>query len=234
MIPTGKGLFVRFLRDDQVDHVINRCRAAGVEWVAVLVLWQYTAKPSRHGGDLTNAARRLAAAGLRVVPWAYSVPGRTAEIVRVLSVEATRCGSAAVIVDAEREWRGRASAPLVASINALKAGGRSVGLTSYGAPWNHRSFPWEAVRAADFSIPQIYEMAPMPASYPARSVEAYRQHGARVVIPATSGMTSRRHMRSLLERTPAPRGLIWWDLLNLDTQPQRWDVVREYADGGAS
>jgi len=229
MIPTGKGLFARFVLARDVDHLVERCQYAGIEWLAVLVLWQYGHKRSRFGVDPTPIARRLVDAGIQPIPWAYSVPGKTRELVRVLMTSAAKMGAPASIVDAEREWRGKPAPPLVAALLALQVGGRSVGLTSYGAPWNHRTFPWRAAAIADFVMPQIYEMAPMPKGYPARSVEAYQAHGAKVVVPISSAMKRPAAMQELLSRTPTPDDAIaWWDVVNADASPRRWSVLRDY------
>jgi len=237
----GKGLFLRWLTDvPSAELLARKCAAAGIEWVAPLVLWQELPGALRktRGRTLDPAAvAALRARDITVIPWAYIVPGGAQEAVVALAKAATICGHRTVILDAEAEWSG-ASADDVTPVGTWLSHMALTGaLTSYGAPWWHTTFPW--ARWADvcpWGLPQVYDgdRTSHGPGYPARGVAAWAEWWRNSITPVSRAYSvASRGVRwgadelvELAEQTPMPAGSIgWWDVLALDALPERWRGV---------
>lgn len=96
-------------------------------------------------------------------------------------------GGRAVVLDAERSFRGerQASADYVgAAMGFGRAYGLKVGFTSYGAPWNIPDLPWDVFcGGTDFAIPQTYDPdGNYNGTLIARANAFYRSKGARCIL----------------------------------------------------
>lgn len=179
-MPEGRGMWIQSMHSidgaKEVERVVN---AVGLKFVVIQALWQYKDKESRRynwpddlGLDTTpsygctknarKAIKKFRELGVEVIPFAYPVPGKHEEVVRVLGAYQEAWESPTVIIDPEAEWkssvgvhRGQALELSDAMCDAFD----SWGMSSYGAPWYHRSFPFEEFSSATYGLPQTYTAA---------------------------------------------------------------------------
>ncbi len=254
----GKGVFLRWFhaapsgrQASSATAVRDRCVANGVEWVAPLVLWQHTrssGKETKVAPDMAPGIRVLRDAGIRVIPWAYVIPGldQSAQAANLLSATANLCGHSAAILDVEAEWYGKSDdeAKRLGSMCTSKA--LHPILTSYGAPWFHRTFPWKGFAEATFwGMPQVYDggKTSQGVDYPKRGVQAWADLGFEDrITPLSRAYPAEgrpyygaREMLALAQATPLPAGSIgWWDWNALAATPSRWEAIRSLEIPGRS
>lgn len=250
----GKGVFATYVDSAprgrayaRSRDIRARCIPVGVEWVAALVLWQDADGTSRRPpGDLRRAVDTLGA-DVRVVPWAYVVPGRHEEALDALEAEAEDCGHRTVILDAEAEWYGQ-SASVAAYASGLRTRGLEGVLTSYGAPWYHGTFPWRAwARACRWGMPQVYDggARSLGLDYPTRGIDAWARLGwGDRLVPLSRGYAAKGRelarwdgaaIAELASRTPRPAGALgWWSWASLQQSPERWRGVASVEIPGRS
>ena len=132
-----------------------------------------------------------------------------------------------------RETRGDWAPSIAITVaTACMVIGLPLGLTSYGAPWNVRTFPFAELSAVDFGMPQIYEANDnMPSNYPERSVAEWQKLGYPRVVPASSANKSPDRMRSLLARTPVLGKGNWWRWLATARSMVFAVWFKEHSDG---
>ena len=242
IMPKGKGMFMRTLKlAGTITDILDGMSTRGLSWVAITRIWQYPEanKPTSlfNTTQLPEYAAALRDAGHEVWVWGYPAPGKHEEFVEKLVSMAVAVKARGVILDPEEPFIGRAeeAAALMAATRAAAAQfGLGVGFTSYGAPWNFPNFPWSAFLGADFGMPQIYDASNnLPATYPVKSVNAWKQLGFHHVAPISAAFNkSRDQMTALLKATPIDGTVSWWDWFNCNGDPKRWDAVQEFALGG--
>jgi hypothetical protein len=98
--------------------------------------------------------------GLKVLPFSYPVPDQSPdEVVDVLSKYAEAWESPSVLIDPELEWSSKSGSykdeALVLSAKMCQAF-PSWGMSTYGAPWFWRTFPYAEFKSACYGIPQTY------------------------------------------------------------------------------
>lgn len=254
----GKGVYLRWFHAapagrsaSSASTVRDKCLANGVEWVAPLCLWQNTrksGKPTLVAPDFSAGVRILLDAGIRVVPWAYVIPGveQAAQAATLLDEAGSICRTTAAIIDCEAEWYGKPDSEAKRLGSMVSAKGKHPILTSYGAPWYHKTFPWQGFAESTFwGMPQVYdggERSQGP-DYPTRGVQAWSALGyADRLTPlsrayAAQGQThySAKDMLALAKATPIPHGSIgWWDWTALAATPSRWEAIKALEIPGRS
>jgi hypothetical protein len=176
-MPEGRGMWIQSMNTidgpEEVEKVVN---AVGLKWVCIQAHWQYTSKESRlynwpddFGFDIpqsygcTENARlcieKFRELGVHVIPFSYPVPGKHQEVIDVLEKYAEAWGSPCVVIDPEAEWKNSDGAYKedALELSALLDGEfDSWGMSTYGAPWYHRSFPYAEFNSATFGLPQTY------------------------------------------------------------------------------
>ncbi len=254
----GKGIFLRWFHAAPTGRsavaattVRDKCLANGVEWVAPLCLWQNTRKSGKDtlvAPDMSAGIRTLQDAGIRVIPWAYVIPGleQSAQAVNTLREAVNACTHSTVILDCEAEWYGKPDT------EAKRLGAMATSknlnpiLTSYGAPWYHKTFPWKGFADGTFwGMPQVYDggTTSLGPDYPAKGIKAWSDlgYGDRITplsrAYAAQGQTSysSRDMLALAKSTPLPQGSIgWWDWNALAATPSRWEAIKALEIPGRS
>lgn len=234
-LPRGKGIFVRSIKHvGPVAAMLAQVETIGLRWLAFQAIWQYETKKSGiHKGFLPHA-KALNAAGQQFWLWGYPWAGKEEEFVDVMLSAASATEARGIIVDAELPYNKKpaaAEALMGALMPKAHAAGLCVGFTSYGAPWNFPGFPWKAFSAADFGMPQIYDMDNNQGlGYPQKSIDAYKAHGFKRIIPAcpTFSKTSKQ-LKALHSVTPTHDSAIcWWDWYNCLKNPFTWDHLRDF------
>lgn len=230
--PEGKGMFIRSLVgtgsvENMKAYIIER----GIRWIAVQRIWQYPDESKLYNADQWAAYKEAwEETGCDLWIWGWAIPGKTDEYLEVISTTAAEWGAVGIIIDAEAPWYGEEEEATIL-IDKMAATGLPIGITSYGAPWFHTSFPFAEFSKAAFGVPQIYDSDnSMPDDYPTRSVDTWLGLGYVHVVPASSayGKTGAQ-MTDLLSRTPTPDDAItWWDWYNANAAPGRWDAIGEY------
>jgi len=174
-MPEGKGMFIQsFNSISGPEEVVAVVEEVGLTWVVIQALWQYADQSSkgynwpdtfglRKGYGCTKRAQecvtRLREHGVHVLPFAYPVPGKHEECIEILSRFAEAWGSPAVIADPEDPFKSETGAHLGAAQDlsgGLCEAFDSWGMSTYGAPWYHRSFPYEGFNTAPYGLPQTY------------------------------------------------------------------------------
>lgn len=234
-LPRGKGMFIRsWSHVGSPEKFRTYILDNGIKWVSVLRLWQYEDPESDKYYNQSKWEQYvpiLVDSGCDLWIWGWPHPNRHKDFVSELDERAQEWGAVGIMVDVEKPWKNEEEAAILL-VNELEATSHTVGFTSYGAPWNHSSLPFEVFSRLDFGIPQIYDMDNnMPEDYPSKSVQAWQDLGFKNIIPASAAFgKTKKQMESLLSRTPTPNGgLVWWDWYNANLKNERWEVVREYS-----
>ncbi len=242
IMPKGKGMFLRTLKlAGTRQEVLDGMKTRGLSWVAITRIWQYS-EPDRpsslfNTSQLPDYAAALHDAGHEVWVWGYPAPGKHDEFVENLVSMAVSVKARGIILDPEEPFLDKADAAaalMAATLAAAAQHGLGVGVTSYGAPWNFPNFPWSTFCGADFGMPQIYDASnSMPATYPVKSVNAWKELGFKRIAPISAAFNkTREQMTALLKATPIEGTVSWWDWFNCSGDPKRWDAVQEYTLGG--
>lgn len=238
-LPRGKGMFVGTMGPKvrgvgTPEQVAARARQAGLTWVAPCVMFQRREGDQVHNRSWSLLDQYVAAlrqAGVREIwPWAYPIPERFEVAVDRCREAAVRYDSPGILIDPEYEYIGRPRDARRLMDRALEVHGegRSLGVSSYGAPWNFKGLPWRELARADFGIPQCYDShGKLGDDYPAKAVAAYRAAGFRCVIPAfpTYGARSDDLEHYLRCFPPSPGYIGWqWRL----TDDLEWGLLEQW------
>jgi len=235
--PKGKGVFVRSVRHcGTPEECADWAKSLGLEWVAILLAWQYDHKRSTVylNSDLPAYTREFRKRGIKVWLWAWPVPGKSWELIE-LYTRARRAGirSEGFILDPEGPYYGRRFRDdAIRDLRNWQLLNVPIGITTYGGgPANHPSFNWDVWVNSDFGIPQIYDSHHrLGPNYPAFAIKEWRDAGWKRIVPAwgASDAHTPDQMRSIIDRTPAVyKGCCWWDLYWLIRSKRRSAVVRE-------
>jgi len=242
-LPRGKGVFITTLsKTGSPSELVKWCRDHDVSWCAIEIYWKDYGKPRRHhnGSTLEIYVAALTAANVRCWVWGFPSPDDVAGFVdRVRWAYATAPDVVGVIADPEKPYYGKRFAPQAAETMAgLVALGKPVGVTSYGEPRFHPTFPWQAWAAgASFGVPQIY--SDRGKDYPAEATQHWKDVGFSRIIPALGGSSAHppEEMARLFSWTPIEEGAaIWWSHRHLQLNDARARAVRDAvmpASGGA-
>jgi hypothetical protein len=196
-VPEGRGMWIQSMNTiDGAAEVETIVSHVGLKFVIIQAHWQYTDKPSyqynwpddmgltkRYGGteNAREAIEKFQEMGVEVLPFSYPVPGKHQEVIDLLGRYKEAWGSPSVVIDPEVEWKSTSDAH-VGDANELAAmlseAFESWGMSSYGAPWYHRSFPFAAFNPADYGLPQTYSTAPFgTVEKMTRAMDEWRAYG---------------------------------------------------------
>jgi len=232
-VPKGKGMFVRSLTGTgSVENMKKYITERGISWICVQRLWQYE-NPNDdkylNGTSWKDYKAAWEETGCDLWIWGWPVPGRIDDYVEEMSRTAAQWGAIGIIIDAEGPWYNHPN-EATDLIDKMMAIGLPIGLTSYGAPWYHSTFPFAEFSKASFGVPQIYDSEnSLPEDYPTRSVATWKELGYAHVVPASSAYKSPAGMADLLARTPTPDdAIMWWDWYNANLDQGRWTVIGDY------
>lgn len=202
--PRGKGVFIDNLvkEADTPDHLIERLKYLGIKWIAIEIAWYGSASDPPDGkrsgppntwgpggkthnledGSLAAFTPALVAAGIQVWVWGFPSPDRIGAFVQnVKDAYSAAPQVSGVIIDPEKPfYRPQYGTELEDLVSRLQDLGRPVGATTYGAPYYHTSFPYEALGGVDFGMPQLYSEIE---GYPAKADAAWRELGISPIIP---------------------------------------------------
>jgi len=247
--PRGKGVFIDDLikEGQNPDHLIQRLKYLGISWVAVEIAWYGPPGPVQshdllgtthnlEDGALAAFVPELVAAGIQVWVWGFPSPDRQPQFIQnVKDAYAVAPQVAGTILDTEKPYYGSQHGPALEDLIAqVKALGKPVGLTSYGSPVYHPSFPWEVIGGVDFGMPQVYsELGP---DYPNRADDEWRQLGVSPIVPlngATAIHTSIGMAEQAAASDTSDGGIGWFDYRALvlaqdGAQPSRVEFVRAF------
>lgn len=234
-LPVGLGMFASGLEACGTPaEVERRVRTTGIRWVAVLALWQYrdrAARPWNLGDRTADYLAAIRSGGAQVWVWGWPVPGQEQEFAAAMAARALAWRAVGSIVDVEAPYYGReAAAALLMDLMLSRAhqAGLPLGVTSFGAPWWHRTLPWHELARGDFGVPQIYDSkGTLGPGYPARAFDAWLSLGfdAMALIPAfpTYGKTL-ADLEAHLQRIPVTRAAIGWQWRT--TRGAEWPLVQ--------
>lgn len=175
-IPKGRGMFIQSMNVLDAAEAETITKAVGLKFVIVQAHWQYLNKGSnrynwpddlglglaKSYGCTANAqevVEKFRALDVAVIPFSYPVPGKHMEVIDALSAYQEAWGSPSVIIDPEEEWKSEEGAykSFALDLSAMMTKNfPSWGMTSFGAPWFHRSFPYAEFSSAPYGLPQTY------------------------------------------------------------------------------
>jgi len=234
-LPVGKGMFIRVFSHlgDPNEQLADFIQDNGITWVAIQRIWQFDDKGSKlyNGSSKTEDYLKIFdKTCVQKHVWGYPVPGESKEeeFVSVMTKAANDWDCTSVMIDAEGPYYNHRSKLVPRFRGATQ---KMVGFTSYGAPWFHKTFPWEDFVDCDYACPQIYDSNDnMGPNYPSESVDAYKNLGFKNIIPASGAYKKTRQlMEDLIANTQAvnPNAIIWWDWYNAGLKEFRWEVIAE-------
>jgi len=230
--PYGKGIFVRATSHAGTpDALVAFCADLGLSWVMLPVVWQYTSKSDvRYDGDIDQYAAALRKAGIRVWVWGWPEPKKVDAFASLMLETKSRIGADGIVVNAEKPFYGE---PAAAAQLAARLKGTLWGLSSYGAPYFHKSFPWaEFSSTTNLGMPQIYDTKHnLGADYPVNAVKAWKDAGFSEIAPTwgASSAHSPAQMLDIAGRTLAAGDILaasWWDFYHLRNSSGRRGAVR--------
>jgi len=195
--PEGRGMWIQSMNTvDGATEVEKIVTHVGLKFVIIQAHWQYLDKPSyqynwpesfgltkRYGctENAREAIEKFRELGVHVIPFSYPVPGKPDEVIEILGKYAEAWGSPTVVIDPEAEWKSSSGAHKEAAkqLSAkLTAAFDSWGMSSYGAPWYHRSFPFSEFNTATYGLPQTYSTAPFgTVEKMTRALDEWRAYG---------------------------------------------------------
>lgn len=178
-LPTGRGMFIQSMNAlPELVDTTKIVQHVGLKYLIIQAHWQYSDSSKKstvynwpdNFASLTQSygctARAkgiiegLIALGVQVIPFSYPVPTKSPnEVVDVLGKYAAAWKSQTVLIDPEAEWKSSSGAYTDEALtlsSKMAAAFTSWGMTSYGAPWYHRSFPFSSFKSAAYGIPQTY------------------------------------------------------------------------------
>lgn len=175
-MPSGRGMWIQSMNNlsgaEEAEKIVKN---VNLKFVIVQVHWQYEGKGSTTynwptqilglrqsygcNNNARNAVECFRSLGVHVIPFSYPVPGKHQEVVDVLGEFATLWTPPTVVIDPEAEWKSSSGAyegDALELAAMLSAEFDSWGMSSYGAPWYHRSFPFTEFSTATYGLPQTY------------------------------------------------------------------------------
>lgn len=234
---TGKGIFVQSVKKATFagtpESLVARANELGLDWVALLAIWQHQDR-DRIYEQVAAAAAACQAHGVDVWLWGWPERGevRNHAFIDVMLERYHETSARGLVVNAEKPFYGKPKdAERFCSLLGQLPVEIPVGFSSYGLPDYHGAFPWSAFASAcDFGMPQIYDsdhnQGPM---YPRRCMAAWTKRGFPQLVPTwgASNAHTADQMRTIIELTPKAPACCWWDLAWLRHSVKRAQVVRE-------
>lgn len=244
-IPSGKGMFIQSLNViDSPGEAVDIVSEVSLDFVIVQAHWQYADKPSQtyncpeylglkqsygcteKGAEIIDALKDT---GVHVIPFSFPVPGKESEVIDVLTIYADLWDSPSVVIDPERPWKETESKYECADKLSHLMSSRfdSWGMTSYGAPWYHRDFPFLAFSGATYGMPQTYGIKSFgtEASYK-RSHDEWTQAGFKHLLSLYGTYNkSPQEMEEMLlaVKSSNPSAMVGWKWGS--TSEVEWDMI---------
>lgn len=215
----------------QLEAMVDKAKATGISWICVLLGWYPTESKDSYPNGTRNHSRieaardRFHAAGIEVWAWGWPSPKWATPFLVNVVQKAQAIGLDGVILDPESDYYGKATEAADLMKRARKSAPKlAIGVSSYGAPWYHGSFPFTTfAQYADFGVPQVYDLNDkMGPEYQKKGVEAWQALGFTKVIPSlTTAKSSAAELEQEWGQTPMPLGaVIVWEWSR--TQPGEW------------
>lgn len=235
-IPSGKGAFIRTVVN--LPGLARQMWSAGFTWAApfgeVLVR------------QMPEYANLFHAKGIKLYPCIYTRPGMWPMDLDLMIRAARTAGGAGLLINAEAEFKGREEEAEEMML-AAKATPYTVGLTSYGEPRFHRSFPWRIfAQHTDFGVAQVYDKHGDRPQSVAEGLEQWRSHGFHPVMGCPSGQLVSREaepemakpvgmFEEHLKQFPVSRGACFWLYpgieTHLDRYREQWKAMTRFKVG---
>jgi hypothetical protein len=174
------------LKKHQQQKLTAKLLKAGITWVAIGGPWhdrrgmRWMNRPSR----VHRYAEAIDASGIDVHIWGYPWHDTVPQFVKRMS-ECTNDYVKGWLLDPElglKKHTDEAVALYKKSRNATP--GLVLGMTSYGLPYGHKTFPWKAFAKSDYGSPQLYTYSKSQIDRIARGMEGWTALGYDVVIPS--------------------------------------------------
>lgn len=198
----GLGLYIRAMSRSSVRARVERMADNGIKFAAIGSIWQDVDKTGKDTTRFMNSAdmcRYISDELMRVniEPWVWGYPykQRHVEFVRAMNTSSTS-DTKVWLLDPELGMKDKEHD--IALANAVELFWacveanpyRSIGVTSYGIPLGHPTFPWDGfmtrlvvdpLRECDFVSPQLYYD---DANGIRRGMQQYKDLGGDVFVPS--------------------------------------------------
>ena len=197
-LPQGRGMFVgawgAFKSEAQVEAMV---RDSGIDYLLILGPWHNgPGKRNKYWNTGEKARKKVEAAkrgGAKIHVWGWPHPATQVQFVDELAQFSDEHAAISVCMDPEKLYYGepKAMVALIRLACAVFHGrGQALGVSSYGATWYHRTFPWAQMAGQhtgdrpDYAIPQVYDSKnSLGPGYPAKGVQAYKDLALWKVFP---------------------------------------------------
>lgn len=201
-MPKGRGMWIQSMNSLDPAEAEKVTKAVGLKFVVVQVHWQFTGTKGSNTynwpdqingltqsyGCTPNAkavVEKFRALGVDVIPFSYPVPGKHQEVIDTLKAFQALWQSPTVVIDPEVEWKSDSGAhkPAARELAAMMTEAfPSWGMSTYGAPWFHRSFPYVEFSAATYGLPQTYTAASFGDSNYDRAWTEWKGYGYKYLV----------------------------------------------------
>ena len=195
--PHGLGLYIRRMSRRTIEARCKKMADHGVTWAAIGAVWQRSTSTTLiNPPDVCHAI----AEGLlknRIQPWVWGYPWKGREVNFVAKMKAASfLAIQGWLLDPEKGAKDMDEDVAFAEAKELfwavvrSNPYRVIGMSSYGLPRGHPTFPWEAfgdisngfnpLKEVDFGAPQLYDQTPARIR---RGLEQWRARGFDVLVP---------------------------------------------------
>jgi hypothetical protein len=174
-MPKGRGMWIQSMNVLDPAEAEKVTKLLDLKFVIIQAHWQYTGKGSntynwpdqingltQSYGCTQNAkavVEKFRSLGVDVIPFSYPVPGKHQEVIDTLKAFQALWNSPTVVIDPEAEWKSSTGAHKTDALelaSMMNAAFPSWGMSTYGAPWFHRTFPYVEFASAPYGLPQTY------------------------------------------------------------------------------
>lgn len=240
-LPTGRGMWIQSLNGMTAPTVETIVKAVGIKFVIIQAHWQYTSQgsttynwPAPFGGlkqsygctaNALVVLDKFRDLGVQLIPFSYPVPGKHEEVIDILGKYKEVWASPTVVIDPEQEWKGHATEAKDLATK-MAAAFPSWGMTSYGAPWYHRSFPYAEFSSATYGLPQTYGVTTFGDEGFSRAWSEWQKYGFKNLVGLYGTYDkSDSQMRQLLTTCAAmkPTATAGWKWET--TEDSEWDHI---------
>jgi hypothetical protein len=164
--------------------------------------------------------------GIDVWVWGYPHAGMEEAFVDTMRRSADLAGASGILIDPELSYKEEAGAArklVELTIDSLDES-LGLGVTSYGIPAYHPTFPWSSFAGYGWGSPQLYTATPHEIR---KGLGEWKGAGWEHIVPSVPAFGRRQtsEFRQYINRFVGVPGIIFWSWRQL--QSNEWRVIAE-------
>ncbi len=213
------------------SNIVERAGWLGQTWLKVMTMGM-SGQIANSTKDLAQFTNEIRAGGIDVWLWGWPQPDAIDEFVDHFVDVVGATNPSGYVLDMEKAWYSGCrpqAAELVARLR--QATDLPLGLSSYGRPDMHKSFPWQELSSLDFGLPQIYDSTNKYGDgFAQRCIDDWQGHGFQRIVPTLgANSTSAERMKVIFDNTPLEDGACtWWSFGGLIQSESKCKAMRTF------